>query len=63
MGNYENKGRQAEVLVSDEIRKRLKRLTEIDEISPPENLHATLRPYQARGFSWLMKTFVSASAP
>jgi SNF2 family DNA or RNA helicase len=55
MGNYENKGRQAEVLVSDEIRKRLKRLTEIDEISPPENLHATLRPYQARGFSWLMK--------
>ena len=55
MGSYENKGRQAEVLVSDEIRKRLKRLTEIDEISPPENLHATLRPYQARGFSWLMK--------
>ena len=34
---------------------RSKRLTEIDEISPPENLHATLRPYQARGFSWLMK--------
>ena len=55
MGDYEKNGQQAEVFVSAEIRQRLKTLTEVTDIAPPENLNATLRPYQARGFAWLMK--------
>jgi SNF2 family DNA or RNA helicase len=27
--------------------------TPFEEIAPPEGLHATLRPYQVRGYSWL----------
>lgn len=45
----------ATVVVSDEILARLKRLTEVNDIAPPRNLQATLRSYQQRGFSWLMK--------
>lgn len=63
MGDYEKNGQQAEVFVSAEIRQRLKTLTEVTDIAPPENLNATLRPYQARGFAWLMKICGSASAP
>lgn len=54
-GEYEKNGRSADVLVDQEIRERLQKLTAVEEIAPPENLEAVLRPYQARGFSWLMK--------
>lgn len=54
-GMYEKNGLHVQVRVSEEIIKRLQRLTSVEEIATPTNLHATLRPYQRRGFSWLMK--------
>lgn len=47
--------RGAEIDVSERVRASLDRLTQVDAVPPPPDLHATLRPYQARGFSWLMK--------
>lgn len=45
----------AEVSASDELKSRIAELTESEEIPPPEGLQAQLRPYQARGYSWLVK--------
>ncbi len=50
-GEYEG----AEVIASDDVRERLKTLTEVTGIAPPVGLKARLRPYQARGYAWLMK--------
>lgn len=36
-----------------ELLEQLKSGAKFEEIPPPEGLHATLRPYQARGYSWL----------
>lgn len=55
MGEYEKGALKADVFVSNEVRERMQKLTAVNDITPPENLNATLRPYQARGFSWLMK--------
>lgn len=41
--------------VSEDLKNALARITEVKDVPPPEGLHATLRPYQERGFSWLMK--------
>lgn len=45
----------AEIEVSNDVKEGLKRITEVTDVKPPEGLQATLRPYQARGYSWLMK--------
>ncbi len=43
------------VAVSDELKAGLERITEVKDVAPPAGLNAVLRPYQERGFSWLMK--------
>lgn len=45
----------AQVRLSPEIGKRLEMLTEVSDVRPPAGLRARLRPYQARGYAWLMK--------
>lgn len=50
-GEYEG----AEVEATDELKARLADLTSVRESEPPKALQATLRPYQQRGYSWLMK--------
>ena len=47
--------RGAEVDVSTILEARIKALSDVAALPPPKGLKATLRPYQARGFSWLMK--------
>lgn len=43
------------VFAADELKERLAALSNIPDIAPPATLTATLRPYQARGYSWLVK--------
>ncbi len=50
-GEYEG----AEVLASAELKARLSALTAVEDVPPPAGLAATLRPYQQRGYAWLMK--------
>ena len=45
----------AEIIVSDEVKEGLKRITEVVDVPAPAGLCAQLRPYQERGYSWLMK--------
>lgn len=45
----------AEVVASPEILKRLETLTAVESIEPPKGLRAELRPYQERGYAWLVK--------
>lgn len=45
----------AVVEATEPVRERLNALLKIDELPPPEGLNTQLRPYQARGYSWLMK--------
>lgn len=45
----------AEVVASPEILKRLETLTTVESIEPPKGLRAELRPYQERGYAWLVK--------
>jgi SNF2 family DNA or RNA helicase/uncharacterized Zn finger protein len=45
----------APVILSDEVKELLRLLTSDDEITVPEDLNATLRPYQQRGFSWMYR--------
>lgn len=54
-GEYDYQGQAVDMRVSQEILERLKTLTTVTDVPPPANLQAALRPYQARGFSWLMK--------
>ncbi len=51
MGEYEG----AQVTLSDELKEKLKGMTQVADVAPPAGLAAVLRPYQQRGFSWLMK--------
>ncbi|MDO5532095.1 SNF2-related protein [Sutterella sp.] len=43
------------VEVSPEVKLALEHITEVTDVPPPQGLTATLRPYQERGYSWLMK--------
>lgn len=45
----------AEVDISAALSERLARLTAVRALPAPKGLRATLRPYQARGYAWLMK--------
>ncbi len=45
----------AEVRVSDQIRSMTEALLATPERTVPDTIHATLRPYQQRGYAWLMK--------
>ena len=45
----------AEVEASKRLLERLQKLTEVETVPVPADLNATLRPYQVRGFAWLMK--------
>lgn len=45
----------AEVVASPAILKRLETLTAVETIEPPKSLRAQLRPYQERGYAWLVK--------
>lgn len=43
------------VFATDDLKERLAALSNIPDMTPPASLTATLRPYQARGYSWLVK--------
>ena len=45
------------VYLDEATRELLRQLREVDTIPPPADLHATLRPYQQRGFAWLYRNF------
>lgn len=44
-----------EVMASDELKDRLRELFRIEDAPLPKGLTASLRPYQKRGYSWLVK--------
>lgn len=44
-----------EVMASDELKDRLRELFRIEDAPQPKGLSAELRPYQKRGYSWLVK--------
>lgn len=43
------------VRVPDNLLARIEKLTGVDDLPPPVGLQASLRPYQQRGYAWLMK--------
>ena len=45
----------APVTLTAEARELIRELTKSEEIALPRGLRATLRPYQARGFSWMYR--------
>ncbi len=45
----------ASVLVDPELRKQIRALSQIELIEQPLGIHAQLRPYQHRGYSWIYK--------
>ena len=45
----------ARVELSDEVRQMIRELTAQAEIPVPADIHATLRPYQERGYSWMYR--------
>lgn len=45
----------AAVVTAPELEARIEAMTEVPEIALPQKLDATLRPYQERGYAWLMK--------
>ncbi len=45
----------APVLLSNEVRELIKSLASDNTVKVPAGLQATLRPYQQRGFAWLLK--------
>ena len=49
------KYQEAHVLLTPEVEKLIQELRTQKEISIPKTLEATLRPYQERGFSWLVR--------
>ena len=46
---------RARVELSDEVRQLIRELTAQADIPVPAGIHATLRPYQERGYSWLYR--------
>ncbi len=51
LGEYES----ARASLSQEVLRELNAMREITQLSTPDGLHATLRPYQLRGYAWLYK--------
>lgn len=47
--------RGAQVLADENLRERMRVLTDVKDLPVPAGLRAELRPYQHRGYSWLMK--------
>jgi len=45
----------APVLLTEQVKKLIRKFTEYPEIIKPKGLQATLRPYQERGFSWMWR--------
>ena len=45
----------APVILTDEVRDLITELTSSEDVSLPQELHAELRPYQERGFSWMYR--------
>lgn len=45
----------AAVSVDKNVKKLLDELTKVDQIALPENIHAQMRPYQHRGYSWIYR--------
>jgi uncharacterized Zn finger protein/superfamily II DNA or RNA helicase len=45
----------AKVALTDEVKALIEQLTRTAEIPLPQALHAQLRPYQKRGFSWMYR--------
>ncbi|WP_022950013.1 SNF2-related protein [Methylohalobius crimeensis] len=45
----------APLLLDADLRRILREMTEIGEISPPAGIRARLRPYQQRGLAWLYR--------
>jgi len=43
----------SDVIAGKQLAEVLEKLTQPSEAAPPENLRATLRPYQRQGFAWL----------
>lgn len=50
-GEYDS----APVLLTPEVKQLIQGLREQREIALPDNLHATLRPYQQRGYEWMYR--------
>ncbi len=50
-GNFEG----VPVLISSGVKSKLDEMLKEEPIALPEGLNATLRPYQVRGFEWLMR--------
>lgn len=45
------------VVLSHRLKETIENLLKDDDISLPKDLHATLRPYQERGYRWMMRNF------
>ena len=45
----------AKVSLTDEVRHMIKEITDVKEIPLPKGINATLRPYQQRGYSWMLR--------
>lgn len=45
----------APVQLSEEVRRLIRELTACGDIPLPEGIHATLRPYQQRGYTWMYR--------
>ena len=46
---------RTKIELTDDVRKIIQELTTYADISVPEEIKATLRPYQKRGFSWMYR--------
>ena len=44
-----------EIVITEKLKKEIKRLMEVDSVKIPSSIKAKLRPYQAAGFEWLYK--------
>jgi SNF2 family DNA or RNA helicase len=45
----------APILLTDEVKKLIRKLTTSEDVPLPQGLNAQLRPYQQRGFSWMYR--------
>lgn len=43
------------VKLTQALQDRIRQLLEVDQLPVPQGIHANLRPYQQRGFSWIAK--------
>ncbi|MCR4854282.1 MAG: DEAD/DEAH box helicase, partial [Prevotella sp.] len=48
---------RAPIILTDEVREMIRQLTEQADIPVPDGIHATLRPYQERGYSWMYRNY------